>query len=76
MLLSGKTLRHVLVIGVDGVRFDLLGPEVTPVIWGSARVGTTQAGEQGRAARQPSARIHQVLQRSEDGQPDIFCVLT
>jgi predicted AlkP superfamily pyrophosphatase or phosphodiesterase len=27
------TLRHVLVIGVDGVRFDLLGPEVTPVIW-------------------------------------------
>jgi hypothetical protein len=24
----------VLVIGVDGVRFDLLGPEVTPVIWG------------------------------------------
>jgi hypothetical protein len=23
----------VLVIGVDGVRFDLLGPEVTPVIW-------------------------------------------
>ncbi|HMD26318.1 MAG TPA: hypothetical protein VKH61_19635, partial [Streptosporangiaceae bacterium] len=25
MLLSGKTLRHVLVIGVDGVRFDLLG---------------------------------------------------
>jgi predicted AlkP superfamily pyrophosphatase or phosphodiesterase len=28
------TLRHVLVIGVDGVRFDLLGPEVTPVIWG------------------------------------------
>jgi hypothetical protein len=34
VLLSGKTLRHVLVIGVDGVRFDLLGPEVTPVIWG------------------------------------------
>jgi predicted AlkP superfamily pyrophosphatase or phosphodiesterase len=33
VLLSGKTLRHVLVIGVDGVRFDLLGPEVTPVIW-------------------------------------------
>lgn len=28
------TLRHVLVIGVDGVRFDLLGPAVTPVIWG------------------------------------------
>ncbi len=27
------TLRHVLVIGVDGVRFDLLGPEGTPVIW-------------------------------------------
>ena len=31
MLPSGPTLRHVLVIGVDGVRFDLLGPEVTPI---------------------------------------------
>jgi hypothetical protein len=30
---SAPTLRHVLVIGVDGVRFDLLDPEVTPVIW-------------------------------------------
>jgi Type I phosphodiesterase / nucleotide pyrophosphatase len=33
VLPSAPTLRHVLVIGVDGVRFDLLGPEVTPVIW-------------------------------------------
>jgi Type I phosphodiesterase / nucleotide pyrophosphatase len=33
------TLRHVLVIGVDGVRFDLLGPEVTPVTWGFGRDG-------------------------------------
>src|SRR3984957_12432582 len=33
------TLRHVLVIGVDGVRFDLLGPELTPVIWGFTRSG-------------------------------------
>ncbi len=24
---------HVLVIGVDGVRFDLLGPDTTPSIW-------------------------------------------
>jgi hypothetical protein len=39
VLLSGKTLRHVLVIGVDGVRFDLLGPEVTPVIWGFGAAG-------------------------------------
>ena len=39
MLPSGPTLRHVLVIGVDGVRFDLLGPEVTPVIWGFGRSG-------------------------------------
>jgi len=39
VLLSGPTLRHVLVIGVDGVRFDLLGPEVTPVIWGLGSVG-------------------------------------
>jgi len=29
----------VLVVGVDGVRFDLLGPEVTPVIWGFGRDG-------------------------------------
>ena len=39
MLPSGLTLRHVLVVGVDGVRFDLLGPEVTPVIWGFGRDG-------------------------------------
>jgi predicted AlkP superfamily pyrophosphatase or phosphodiesterase len=39
VLLSGKTLRHVLVIGVDGVRFDLLGPEATPVIWGFGAAG-------------------------------------
>ncbi len=39
MLPSGPTLRHVLVIGVDGVRFDLLGPKVTPVIWGLGRDG-------------------------------------
>jgi hypothetical protein len=39
VLLSGPTLRHVLVIGVDGVRFDVLGPEVTPVIWGFGRDG-------------------------------------
>jgi len=39
VLPSGPTLRHVLVIGVDGVRFDLLGPEVTPVIWGFGQHG-------------------------------------
>ena len=39
MLLSAKTLRHVLVIGVDGVRFDLLGPEATPVIRGFGAAG-------------------------------------
>jgi predicted AlkP superfamily pyrophosphatase or phosphodiesterase len=33
------TLRHVLVVGVDGVRFDLLGPDTTPVIWGFAQDG-------------------------------------
>jgi predicted AlkP superfamily pyrophosphatase or phosphodiesterase len=33
------TLRHVLVIGVDGVRFDLLSPELTPVIWGFGSLG-------------------------------------
>jgi Type I phosphodiesterase / nucleotide pyrophosphatase len=39
VLPSGPTLRHALIIGVDGVRFDLLGPEVTPVIWGLGRDG-------------------------------------
>ena len=24
---------HVLVIGVDGARYDALGPEATPAIW-------------------------------------------
>jgi predicted AlkP superfamily pyrophosphatase or phosphodiesterase len=39
VLPSGPTLRHVLVVGVDGVRFDLLGPDTTPVIWGLRRDG-------------------------------------
>jgi predicted AlkP superfamily pyrophosphatase or phosphodiesterase len=30
---------HVLVIGVDGVRFDLLGPETTPCLWGLGQDG-------------------------------------
>jgi hypothetical protein len=30
---------HVLVIGVDGVRFDLLGAETTPAIWGLGQAG-------------------------------------
>jgi len=37
VLPSGSTLRgdgHVLVAGVDGVRFDLVGSDVTPCIWG------------------------------------------
>ncbi len=35
----GLTLRHVLVVGVDGVRFDLLGPDTTPAIWALRREG-------------------------------------
>ncbi len=31
--------RHVLVIGIDGVRFDLLGPDATPSIWDFGRGG-------------------------------------
>jgi hypothetical protein len=31
--------RHVLVIGLDGVRFDLLGPDATPSIWDFGRGG-------------------------------------
>ncbi len=30
---------HVLVIGVDGVRFDLLGPDATPWIWALGQAG-------------------------------------
>jgi predicted AlkP superfamily pyrophosphatase or phosphodiesterase len=30
---------HVLVIGVDGVRFDYLGPDATPVIWALGQAG-------------------------------------
>jgi len=30
---------HVLVIGVDGVRFDMLGPGTTPGIWGLGQSG-------------------------------------
>jgi predicted AlkP superfamily pyrophosphatase or phosphodiesterase len=30
---------HVLVIGVDGVRFDLLGPEATPCLWELGQAG-------------------------------------
>ena len=30
---------HVLVIGVDGVRFDLLGAETTPSLWGLGQAG-------------------------------------
>jgi predicted AlkP superfamily pyrophosphatase or phosphodiesterase len=39
VLPSGPTLRHALVIGVDGVRFDLLGPHITPSIWSLGRAG-------------------------------------
>jgi predicted AlkP superfamily pyrophosphatase or phosphodiesterase len=42
MLPSGLTLRpggHVLVIGVDGVRFDLLGPQTTPSVWALGQSG-------------------------------------
>ena len=39
MLPSGPTLRHVLVIGVDGVRFDLLGPDTTPSLWAIGQAG-------------------------------------
>ncbi len=30
---------HVLVIGVDGVRFDLLGRQITPSLWGLGQAG-------------------------------------
>ena len=33
---------HVLVIGVDGVRFDLLGPDATPSIWDAADEAITR----------------------------------
>jgi len=39
VLPSGPTLRHALVIGVDGVRFDLLGQDTTPSIWTFGQAG-------------------------------------
>ena len=30
---------HVLVIGVDGVRFDYLGPDAAPAIWALGQAG-------------------------------------
>ena len=30
---------HVLVIGVDGVRFDLVGPDTAPSVWGLGQAG-------------------------------------
>jgi predicted AlkP superfamily pyrophosphatase or phosphodiesterase len=39
VLPSGPTLRQVLVIGVDGVRFDRLGQDTTPSIWALGRAG-------------------------------------
>jgi len=39
VLPSGPTLCHALVIGVDGVRFDLLGPDTTPMIWRFGQAG-------------------------------------
>jgi len=39
---------------VDGVRFDLLGPEVTPVIWGFGSVG--RAARRWSPARRRSRR--------------------
>lgn len=40
MLPSGSTLPgHVLVVGVDGVRFDLLGADGTPSVWALGQAG-------------------------------------
>ncbi len=37
--MSASSPGHVLVIGVDGVRFDLLGPGTTPAIWALGQAG-------------------------------------
>jgi predicted AlkP superfamily pyrophosphatase or phosphodiesterase len=41
VLPSGSTLRHghVLVVGVDGVRYDLMGPATAPSVWGLGQAG-------------------------------------
>ena len=42
MLPSGSTLcgaGHVLVAGVDGVRFDLVGPDTMPSVWELGQAG-------------------------------------
>ena len=40
MLPSGPTLPgHVLVVGVDGVRFDFLAADSTPSVWALGQAG-------------------------------------
>jgi predicted AlkP superfamily phosphohydrolase/phosphomutase len=59
MLPSGPSLRpsrvpaqapgHVMVIGVDGVRFDLVGPDTTPSVWALGQAGFLAAVPVGEA---------------------------
>jgi hypothetical protein len=45
VLPSGSTLPgHVLVVGVDGVRFDFLGPRGAPSVWALGQAGLAAAG--------------------------------
>jgi predicted AlkP superfamily pyrophosphatase or phosphodiesterase len=39
VFITGSSDGHVLVIGVDGVRFDYLGPDATPAIWSLGQAG-------------------------------------
>src|SRR6266567_5435964 len=55
VLPSGSTLPgHVLVVGVDGVRFDVLGPQSAPSVWARAR-GHDRVGRRRRAGH-PAGR--------------------
>jgi hypothetical protein len=47
---------HVLVVGVDGVRFDFLGPEGVPSVWALGRAGflaPVPVDEAGHGGREP-----------------------
>jgi hypothetical protein len=48
---------HVLVVGVDGVRFDLLGPDSTPSIRALGQQGFLALRRPSRCSRASSASL-------------------
>src|ERR1700756_1079176 len=82
VLPSEENLRrsgHVLVIGVDGVRFDLVGPGTAPSVWRLGRAGFLARGPGGGAAPPcPRAGIAANARAGHGraGHPDFVTVAT